>query len=190
MEVAWREGKKTSRDLLILVQRFLFLWETKVGLMMPSLKMKVSTKLTFCTTVLDELNWAKMASTATLTELTRAVWQKQIQLQLFYFFKNWKIKINKKQLFFIIMRYTILYYFSFLAGMQKTALQHSVRSSHHLPSRPCSSAQSRQMRSCEQLLGGKDSRVGLETRLTEDNVLQLILSQPVQYMTAVCEEHV
>lgn len=49
-------GEKTSRDLLILVQRFLFLWETKVGLMMPSLKMKVGTKLTFCTTVLDELN--------------------------------------------------------------------------------------------------------------------------------------
>lgn len=75
------------------------------------------------------------------------------------------------------VRYTIMYYFSFLAGRQKTAFQHSVRASHLLPSRPRSSAQSRQMRSCEQLLGGKDSRVGLETRLTEDNVFQLILSQ-------------
>ena len=32
----------------------------------------VDARLTFCTRVLEELNWANTASTATLTELTRA----------------------------------------------------------------------------------------------------------------------
>lgn len=34
--------------------------------------MDTQQRLTFCTTVREELNWAKMASTATLTALTRA----------------------------------------------------------------------------------------------------------------------
>lgn len=50
---------------------FLLLIWTK--LRMASLKANTGKELTFCTRVLDELNWAKIASTAKLTELTRAV---------------------------------------------------------------------------------------------------------------------
>lgn len=111
---------------------------------------KIQQWLTFWTTVREELNWAKMASTATLTALTRAG-RRNKSLQL----NSKELQLHQRQTCTAGQGNThtdVHPHLSFPAGTERTGQDLSLDASHLRPSRmSLLSVQFQRMTHCEQL---------------------------------------